>query len=101
VVSGTDFLAPRDGCSSGEPVEIPIWACNERAVEVFEHCQLTVVGGMGVWWHGISAAELRAAMCTLRVPRAERAEIAEDVQYMGRAVAAAINQQIAEHPDRA
>ncbi len=41
----------------------------------------------GAVWLGISASEARAALALCRTPAADRRDVAEDVQYMGRVVA--------------
>lgn len=41
----------------------------------------------GVFWLGISAAELRAALAVERIPHRDWPSVGEDVRYMGRVVA--------------
>lgn len=78
-------------------VEVSPWPCNLRAVDVFRLCAIDGIGaGMGgIAWTGISAREIRAALSIRRVPAAERADVAEDVHFMGGVVASERN-QIAE-----
>ncbi|MGQ0529986.1 MAG: hypothetical protein ACT4PG_09275 [Panacagrimonas sp.] len=60
---------------------------------MFECCQLTCIGGMGAFYNGICATEVLAACDLHAVPRRERAELAADVQYMGRTVSDALNER--------
>lgn len=64
-------------------------------MQLFQTCDIHGVGaGMGgIWWAGITASELRAAMLIRRVPLAQRADMADDVQTMGAAVAAERNRR--------
>ena len=70
-------------------VEVLVWACHEQAVAVFRGCQLdcAAIGMGGLFWLGISAAELRAALAVERIPRCDWPDVGEDVRYMGRVVA--------------
>lgn len=70
-------------------IVIQLWPGHFDAVAVFQRCDIHVVGaGMGgLYWTGITAREVRAALALQRVPLARRADVAEDVQYMGAAVA--------------
>lgn len=97
MVSGADFFAP-DAHGETNAVEIDVWSCHWEIVNVFEACRLDVGGGLAPSYSGISAQEVAAACWLLRVPRAQRREIAEDVQFMGRVVAGALNRRIADQP---
>lgn len=78
-----DYLCPDEA----ESIDIEVWQCNWAAVQVFQLCQPELVGGMGIWWHGIKAVEIEAASRLLRIPSRDREEIAQDVRYMGAVVA--------------
>jgi hypothetical protein len=49
----------------------------------------------GVLWMGIGPEAIRAAVALLRIPRRDWPDLAEDVGYMGRCVAAERNKQAA------
>lgn len=83
-----------DGSEPDAPAEIPVWWCLWSAVEVFERCEMAVVGGMGVHYQGITSGEVYSACMLLRVPRREWPEVVDDVQHMGRTVARAINAKV-------
>jgi hypothetical protein len=68
-------------------VEIDVLADNVRTVEVFLRCQPQVHLGMGIYWQGVSASEVRAACLLLRVPLDERADVLDGVQHMAQVIA--------------
>lgn len=73
--------------ASGNRV-VEVWHIHIRPLEVYQRCtQSVAAGGMAVLWLGISAQEVRAALAVSGVPRAAWAEVADDVQAMGRASA--------------
>jgi hypothetical protein len=78
-----------------------VWSCNLTAVETWERCQPSVVGGMGATWQGISALEVEAACRIGLVPRRDRADVADDVQFMARVVAARHNHNAQRGAERA
>ncbi|MCK5772047.1 hypothetical protein [Algiphilus sp.] len=80
-----------DGSEADEPAEIPVWWTHWTSVEVFERCELSVIGGMSVHYQGITATEIRSACELLRVRWYEWPDIVDDVQFMGRTVARTIN----------
>lgn len=64
------------------------------SVDVFQRCTITGIGaGMGIWWTGISADEIRIVCETLQVPQRRIADVAWDVRYMGKVVADARNRR--------
>lgn len=79
-----------------------MWTCHLPALAVFRTCAIDGLGaGMGgVLWTGISAAEVRAALAIHRVALADRADVAEDVQFMGSAVAHERNERAAREAKR-
>ena len=94
MVSGADFFSPERQPDAASR-EIRVWSTNWLAVEVFERCQLTVIGGLGASYQGISAGEFRDACDGMGIPLADRAELLDDVQFMGRKVASALNARAA------
>jgi hypothetical protein len=70
-----------------------VWPDLLDACAVFERCVLSAIGGMGVHYQGIPAAEIRAALVIARVPRARWLDVSADVSSMGRIAADAHNQR--------
>ncbi len=71
-----------------------MWPCNLDAVAVFRACEIGAVGTMaGLYWTGIAAVELRAALVLLRIARGDWTDLADDVRYMGSEVAAERNRR--------
>jgi hypothetical protein len=68
-------------------VEIDVLVQNLTTVEVFLRCQPQVHLGMGIYWQGCTATEVRAACLLMRVPLAERAEVLDGVQHMAQVIA--------------
>ena len=79
-----------------------VWSCNCLAVEVFEQCELDVVGtGMaGLYWRGIAATEIQSACDLLGIADTDRAQVADDVKHMGSVVAHARNTAAADRSAR-
>lgn len=98
MVSGAAFLAGDDPADdeahepedAGAPL---VWAINERSVQVFSHCRLDLVAGMAVIYNGIAPAEIRATLDLLRIEPDEWPDLLDDVQFMGRAASAALNER--------
>ena len=94
-----DVLA-RMGGGDEEPAaeddveEIEVLECNWNAVAVFLHCEPQWLGGMSACRLGIAAAEIRAAVLLLRIPRAEWPQLFADVRFMGRIAAQVENEQL-------
>lgn len=87
------WLRMQDARTAG-PRVVEVLACNWDAYRAYALCQPTVVGGgMAVVWLGVAAAETRAACTLLRIPRGRWPDVAEQVQYLGERVAAALNQR--------
>lgn len=64
------------------------------SVAVFQRCTIRGIGtGMGIWWTGIEADEIRVVCHLMQVPLHRVADIAWDVRYMGRCVAEARNRR--------
>lgn len=78
-----------------------VWSCNLTAVETWERCQPSIVGGMGAIWQGVSALEVEAACRLGRVPKRERTDVVDDVQFMARVVAARHNRNAQREAERA
>lgn len=73
---------------------VPVVADAMAAVAVFRTCRLhAIAAGMGVFWDGISAQELRAGLWLHRVPAAERESVIEDVQFMAQAACRQLNRK--------
>ena len=79
------------------PRVVEVWECNQDAVRAFQLCPIGGIGGGmgGVLWIGIGPEAIRAAVALLRIPRRDWPELAEDVGYMGRCVAAERSKQAA------
>lgn len=71
--------------ADGDDDEVEVLPVNLRSVDVYRRCQLTVIGGMGAVYLGVSALETRAALELSQVPPSEWAGIADDVQIMSSA----------------
>jgi hypothetical protein len=82
-------------------LEVEVWSCNLTAVETWERCQPSIVGGMGTMWQGVSALEVEAACRLGRVPKRERTDVVDDVQFMARVVAARHNRNAQREAERA
>jgi hypothetical protein len=81
-------LLKEDAAEEETPVvEIEVLAENVTTVEVFLRCQPQVHLGMGIFWQGCTATEVRAACLLMRVPLAERAEVLDGVQHMAQVIA--------------
>ena len=95
MVSGADFFSGDDDDADAAGTSIDVWSCNWVSVAVFECCRLDVVGGWAPSYNGISSQEIASACELLGVPQADRCDITEDVQWMGRVVTGALNRRIA------
>jgi hypothetical protein len=73
-----------DDGNTDDVTEIEVLECNWNAVQVFTHVEPQWIVGLHVARAGISAAEIRAAVTMLRVPRAEWPQIISDVRFMGK-----------------
>lgn len=65
---------------------------NLLAVEVFQCCQLTIVG-MSSFVQGFSAQEIESACRQLQVPASERSRVFVDLVLMGNAAADYLNKK--------
>lgn|GEM_PF-2365623 len=83
-------------------VEVEVWACNLPALGVFQLCPVDGIGaGMGgIAWTGIAPTEIRAACALKRIAPSEWPDIADDVHYMGGAVAEERNRRAAAEAKR-
>jgi hypothetical protein len=107
-MSGAEFFGARraaegeetDGEDEDDIVEIDVWWINWNTFEVFRICQPQLVGGMGVWWHGVGAAEVYAGCKLLRIKQREWPEIVWGVQYMARVVADYRNEEASKERER-
>lgn len=64
------------------------------SVAVFQRCTIRGIGaGMGIWWTGIEADEIRTVCELMQVSPHRVADIAWDVRYMGSCVASARNRR--------
>ncbi len=70
-----------------------IWPCNELAVQVFLACDIEALVGMSIFWTGISPQAIAAVCHLLRVPPRDRADVLEDVRFMGKVVAGSRNKR--------
>lgn len=84
------------------PRVVEVWECNQEAVRVFQLCPINGIGGGkgGVLWIGIGPEAIRAGAALLRIPRRDWPDLAEDVNYMGRRVAAERNKQAAARANK-
>lgn len=73
---------------------------NLVVVAVFGRCRMDVSVGMGAYYQGISAQEVRAACVLSRVRPKDWPEIVDGVQLMGRVVADIRNEQEAARSAR-
>lgn len=80
--------------------EPPLWLAVlpwcASIVAVFRRCQPQVAVGMGVFWQGVTAGEVRSACLMLGVPRREWARHIDGVQLMARTIAELRNKEAAE-----
>ena len=96
-VAGADWLreADTDAAITGERV-VEVLSGNWDALLAYQHCAQQVVGGgYGVVHLGIAAAEVRAAVALLRLPRTRWPDILDGAQHIGQLVAAALNRRAA------
>lgn len=102
-MTGADFLggeptkqAPDEFAKEDEDfIEVEVHPENRTAVEVFRNCQMTLVGGMGVFHQGISAQEFKAACWAmgLELDGPERKETLGKIKFMAQVVASETNEK--------
>lgn len=90
-IAGGDWLREVEELPEVDRV-VEVLACNWDALEVFQHCQLPIVGaGLGVVYMGISATECRSAIELLLLPRVRWLDALAGAQHIGRLVAGHLN----------
>lgn len=90
-IAGGDWLREVEELPEADRV-VEVLACNWDALEVFQRCQLSIVGaGLGVVHVGISATECRSAIALLRLPRARWLDALDGAQHIGSLVAGHLN----------
>lgn len=93
VERGGDWLRADADAPERESV-VPVLDCNWDALQVYQHCQQSVVGaGFGIIHLGVAASECRAAIALLRPPRTRHAQILDGVQQLGQYVATDLNRR--------
>lgn len=92
-VAGADFLAPEPESDAERSAQVALWPDALQSFAVFQRCRLAMVGGMTAAYTGIDVSEVRTVLDILDVPRAAWADVLDDVQLMGHAAAAALNQR--------
>lgn len=78
------------------PMWIGVLPRNVGVVDVFRRCQPQVSVGMGVFWQGVSASEVRAACLMSHVASEDWPRYIDGVQLMARVVANVRNAESAK-----
>ena len=82
-------------------VDVAPWTVHLPALDAFRLCAIACIGTFGgLFWTGIEATEIRAALLLARIPRGDWTDVAADVHYMGAEVAAERNRRAKAEADR-
>jgi hypothetical protein len=87
-----EAVARADAAAERTATDIEVLACNWQTVEVYQRCQMTLVGGAhGARCMGIAAREVHTAVTLMRVARPAWPDVLDGVQLMGREAAGRLN----------
>lgn len=64
---------------------------NRLAIDIFQRCQINVIGGMGAFYYGISATEFMSAAKPFRVKKKDLLSEMDKVQMLGRTIGKELN----------
>jgi len=84
-----------------QPITIGVLAENWIVLDVFDGCQPQVSIGMGIYWQGVAASEVKSGCAMLLIPSDEWPRILDGVQLMARAIAHIRNDREAKRSEKA